>query len=77
MPAGEGVVYSMAKLGGRSAAAISPQQADEAAQGVPPHWNVYVTVDGRRRDRAARSARPAAQLLARALRRLRRRAAWR
>ena len=44
MPAGEGVVYSMAKLGGRSAAAISPQQADEAAQGVPPHWNVYVTV---------------------------------
>jgi uncharacterized protein len=43
-PAGEGVTYSMAKLGGRSAAAISPQQADEAAQGVPPHWNVYVTV---------------------------------
>jgi predicted enzyme related to lactoylglutathione lyase len=45
MPAGEGVVYSMAKLGGRSAAAISPQQADEAAQGIPPHWNVYVTVE--------------------------------
>ena len=44
MPAGEGVVYSMAKLRGLSAAAISPQQADEAAQGVPPHWNVYVTV---------------------------------
>ncbi len=44
MPAGEGVTYSMAKLGGRSAAAISPQQADEAAQGIPPHWNVYVTV---------------------------------
>jgi predicted enzyme related to lactoylglutathione lyase len=45
MPAGEGVVYSMAKLRGRSAAAISPQQADEAAQGIPPHWNVYVTVE--------------------------------
>ena len=45
MPAGEGVVYSMAKLRGSSAAAISPQQADEAAQGVPPHWNVYVTVE--------------------------------
>jgi predicted enzyme related to lactoylglutathione lyase len=44
-PAGEGVTYSMAKLGGRSAAAISPQQADEASQGVPPHWNVYVTVE--------------------------------
>ena len=44
-PAGEGVIYSMAKLGGRSAAAISGQQPDEAAQGIPPHWNVYVTVD--------------------------------
>jgi predicted enzyme related to lactoylglutathione lyase len=45
LPAGEGVTYSMAKLGGRSAAAISPQQPDEAAAGIPPHWNVYVTVD--------------------------------
>src|SRR5215210_305996 len=44
VPAGEGIVYSMAKHGGRSAAAISPQQAGEAAQGIPPHWNVYVTV---------------------------------
>jgi uncharacterized protein len=45
IPAGEGVIYSMAKHRGRSAAAISPQQADEAAQGIPPHWNVYVTVE--------------------------------
>jgi predicted enzyme related to lactoylglutathione lyase len=45
LPAGEGVVYSMAKHRGRSAAAISPQQPEEAAQGVPPHWNVYVTVE--------------------------------
>ena len=44
-PAGEGVTYSMAKLQGRSVAAISPQQADEAAQGIPPHWNLYVTVE--------------------------------
>jgi uncharacterized protein len=44
-PAGEGVIYSMAKLRGRAAAAISPQQPDEATQGIPPHWNVYVTVD--------------------------------
>jgi predicted enzyme related to lactoylglutathione lyase len=44
-PAGEGVIYSMAKLRGLAAAAISPQQPDEAAQGIPPHWNVYVTVD--------------------------------
>jgi uncharacterized protein len=45
MPAGEGVIYSMAKHGGRAAAAISPQQPDEASQGIPPHWNVYVTVE--------------------------------
>ena len=44
-PAGEGVIYSMAKLRGRAAAAISTQQPDEASQGIPPHWNVYVTVD--------------------------------
>jgi predicted enzyme related to lactoylglutathione lyase len=35
----------MAKHRGRSAAAISPQQPEEAAQGIPPHWNVYVTVE--------------------------------
>src|SRR5690242_8047239 len=40
-PIGEGLTYSMAKLGGRTAAAIGPPQAE----GVPPHWNVYVTVD--------------------------------
>jgi len=44
-PVGEGATYSMAKLGGHTAAAISPQRDDERAQGVPPHWNVYVTVD--------------------------------
>jgi uncharacterized protein len=44
-PMGEGAVYSMAKHRGRNAAAISPQQSQEAAQGIPPHWNVYVTVE--------------------------------
>jgi predicted enzyme related to lactoylglutathione lyase len=44
-PAGEGVIYSMAKVRGRAAAAISPQQPDETTAGIPPHWNVYVTVD--------------------------------
>jgi predicted enzyme related to lactoylglutathione lyase len=44
-PIDENTTYSMAKLGGRSAAAISPQQPDETAAGIPPHWNVYVTVD--------------------------------
>ena len=44
-PIDEDTIYSMAKLGGRIAAAISPQQPDESAAGIPPHWNVYVTVD--------------------------------
>src|SRR4029079_9942275 len=43
-PIDENTPYSRAKLGGRSAAAISPQQSGEAEQGIPPHWNVYVTV---------------------------------
>jgi uncharacterized protein len=44
-PVGDGVTYSMARLGGRSAAAINPQREEEAQQGIPPHWNLYVTVD--------------------------------
>ena len=44
-PIGEGQTYSMAKHRGRAAAAIATQQEDETANGIPPHWNVYVTVD--------------------------------
>ena len=44
-PVGDGVVYSMAKLGGRHAAAVAPQQQQELEMGIPPHWNSYVTVD--------------------------------
>ncbi len=54
----------MAKLGGRSAAAISPQQPDEAAQGIPPHWNVYVTVEDVDAACGARPARRAGTVLA-------------
>jgi predicted enzyme related to lactoylglutathione lyase len=45
MPAGEGAIYSMAKLRGRSAAAMSGQRAEDAERGIPPHWNLYVTVE--------------------------------
>lgn len=44
-PVGDGIVYSMAKLRGHYVAAIAPQQPDESAMGVPPHWNSYITVD--------------------------------
>jgi predicted enzyme related to lactoylglutathione lyase len=39
-PIGDGAVYSMAKLDGKSVAAIGPLQGDE----MPSHWNCYVTV---------------------------------
>jgi predicted enzyme related to lactoylglutathione lyase len=38
-----GVYYSMAQIGGKNVAALSPL-GDMAAQGVPPHWNSYVSV---------------------------------
>jgi predicted enzyme related to lactoylglutathione lyase len=44
LPVGDGAVYTMCRLGGRSVCAISSQQEQERAQGVPPHWNNYVTV---------------------------------
>jgi hypothetical protein len=44
-PVGDGIYYSMAKLGDHYVAAIAPQQPDEQAMGVPPHWNSYITVD--------------------------------
>jgi predicted enzyme related to lactoylglutathione lyase len=44
-PAGEGVVYSMAKVDGKYVGAISPQPQQQRDAGVPPAWNSYVTVD--------------------------------
>ncbi len=42
---GDGSTYSMAQLKGKSAAAAYTQRADEASQGIPPHWTTYITVD--------------------------------
>lgn len=44
-PMPEGPVYSMAQLDGRNAAAIAPQNPDQAAAGVPAMWNTYLAVD--------------------------------
>jgi predicted enzyme related to lactoylglutathione lyase len=38
---GEGAVYSMARIDGHSVAALGPLQGE----GMPPHWNCYVSVD--------------------------------
>jgi len=43
-PAGDGIVYSMARLNGKYVAAISPLAQEQEAAGIPPHWNSYVTV---------------------------------
>jgi uncharacterized protein len=44
-PMGDGAYYSMMKLGGKDAAAISSQPQQQRDAGVPPAWNSYVTVD--------------------------------
>jgi uncharacterized protein len=43
-PVGDGVVYSMASLGGKNVAAISPQPEMLRKAGAPPTWNSYVSV---------------------------------
>lgn len=45
MPAGEGVVYSMAAIDGKWVAAISPQPQQQRDAGAPPAWNSYITVE--------------------------------
>ncbi len=45
MPVGEGVFYSMQRLGGRDVAAISPQPQQQRDAGAPPVWNSYVSVE--------------------------------
>ncbi len=40
VPIGDGATYSMARLQGHSVAAIGPLQGE----GMPSHWNCYVTV---------------------------------
>ena len=40
-----GMVYSMAVSDGSYAAAMFTQMDDERQMGIPPHWNVYMTVE--------------------------------
>jgi predicted enzyme related to lactoylglutathione lyase len=43
VPTGNGA-YTMCRLGGRDVCAIAGQSDQERGQGIPPHWNSYVTV---------------------------------
>lgn len=55
MPAGDGQTYTMFRRDGKHVGAVSEQQEQERSQGIPPHWNSYVSVDDldRRADKAA------------------------
>jgi uncharacterized protein len=45
VPAGEGVVYSMAHVDGKPVGAISLQPEQQREAGAPPMWNSYITVE--------------------------------
>src|SRR5687768_9227124 len=44
-PAGPDMVYTMLRLRGREVGALYKLDKAEAAQGVPPHWNIYIAVE--------------------------------
>jgi uncharacterized protein len=45
LPVDDNTVYSMQKVNGHNAAAISPQPPQQRDAGVPPVWNSYITVE--------------------------------
>src|SRR3954464_11134326 len=61
-PVGDGMVYSMAKVRGKSVGAISTQPQQQRASRVPPMWNNYVTVASAD-EAAARAAQEPARLV--------------
>ena len=56
-PMDGGAVYSIAKIGDESVAAIAPQSPELVAAGAPPMWNTYLAVDSV--DEAAAKVGPA------------------
>jgi hypothetical protein len=42
---GDGVFYSMFSINGKNVAALSQLNEEMKSQGVPPHWNSYITVN--------------------------------
>src|SRR5437016_4676900 len=55
LPIGPTETYSMFQLRGRPTAAAHTLQPAERQQGIPPHWNSYVTVTNA--DEAAKRAK--------------------
>ena len=44
-PVSEDMVYTIFQLEGRDVAALNKMRPEQQAQGIPPHWFSYVTVD--------------------------------
>jgi predicted enzyme related to lactoylglutathione lyase len=44
-PEAGGGAYHIARLDGDNIAGLGKQQPEEAQQGIPPHWSVYLAVD--------------------------------
>ncbi len=63
MPIGPTEVYSMFTMRGKEVGAACTMQADERQLGIPPHWNLYVTV-GNVDEAAKRATGLGAKLLA-------------
>jgi uncharacterized protein len=45
LPVGDDGVYTMCRVDSKDVCAIARQSEQERGQGVPPHWNNYVTVN--------------------------------
>jgi len=54
-PMGDGASYTMLSLQGRNLGALYTMGPEERGQGIPPHWNSYVSVESA--DRSAAKAK--------------------
>ena len=45
MPVGDGVYYSMMRLGGKAGGGDRAQPQQQRDAGVPPLWNSYISVE--------------------------------
>jgi uncharacterized protein len=45
VPVGDGATYTMCRIDGKDVCALTGQNEQERQQGVPPHWNSYISVD--------------------------------
>jgi predicted enzyme related to lactoylglutathione lyase len=54
-PAGPDMVYTLLKVRGLDVGALYPRQKEEAEHGIPPHWNVYISVESA--DKSAATAK--------------------